>query len=381
VRGKFISVGRLGRDGNAWGHMAAANLGIGSNNEFRHHLQADGDTGSSFAHALLRFPLWGKIAGANLLIVLVCGLVLYRELPGGRHELITAMAWALLAGILANLLLVRIALEPLRELEATAGRVWRGDLGARVRPSAVADRDMMRVGGAINLLLDGLVQDRAQSRRLASLVISAQDEERARIARELHDSSAQTLTALLLQVSAAARDEKDPAMAVRLEEIRTIAGSALEEVRVLSHTVHPRVLDDLGLVAALEWLARRTRAASGVEIEVNAPADSAPYSVPSAAASVLYRVAQEALANAVRHAKPKSVRLMVVATPERASLEVADDGVGFDVEEAEHRRPGMGLFSMRERVSLVDGQLEIVSSVGAGTRVTASIPLNQLRQI
>jgi len=182
-------------------------------------------------------------------------------------------------------------------------------------------------------------------------------------------------------VSAAARDEKDPAMAVRLEEIRTIAGSALEEVRVLSHTVHPRVLDDLGLVAALEWLARRTRAASGVEIEVNAPADSAPYSVPSAAASVLYRVAQEALANAVRHAKPKSVRLMVVATPERASLEVADDGVGFDVEEAEHRRPGMGLFSMRERVSLVDGQLEIVSSVGAGTRVTASIPLNQLRQI
>ena len=89
-------------------------------------------------------------------------------------------------------------------------------------------------------------------------------------------------------------------MAARLEEIRTIAASALEEVRVLSHTVHPRVLDDLGLVAALEWLARRTRAASGVDIEVNAPADSAPYAVPSAAASVLYRVGQEALANAVR---------------------------------------------------------------------------------
>ena len=361
--------------------MAAVNLGVGSNNEFRHHRLSDGDTGSSFARAVLRFPLWGKIAGANLIIVLVCGMVLYREIPGGRHELITAMAWALAAGILANLLLVRIALEPLRELEATAGRVWRGDLGARVRTSAVADRDMMRVGGAINLLLDGLVQDRAQSRRLASLVISAQDEERARIARELHDSSAQTLTALLLQVSAAARDEKDPAMAARLEEIRTIAASALEEVRVLSHTVHPRVLDDLGLVAALEWLARRTRAASGVDIEVNAPADSAPYTVPNAAASVLYRVGQEALANAVRHAKPRTVRLTVVASPERASLEVADDGIGFDVDEAEHRRPGMGLFSMRERVSLVDGQLEIVSSAGAGTQVTASIPLTQLRQI
>jgi len=196
--------------------MAAVNLDIGSENEFRQRPSVDADTNSSLVRVFLRFPLWGKIAGANLLIVLACGAVLYRELPSGRHELITAMAWALATGLLANLLLVRIALEPLRELEATAGRVWRGDLGARVRPSPVADRDMMRVGGAINLLLDGLVQDRAQSRRLASLVISAQDEERARIARELHDSSAQTLTALLLQVSAAARDEKDPVMAARL---------------------------------------------------------------------------------------------------------------------------------------------------------------------
>jgi signal transduction histidine kinase len=339
-----------------------------------------GDRTPRFVRAALRLPLWGKIAGANLAIVLFAGAVLYTQLPEAHSQLETTGVIALVVGLVANLALVRVALQPLRDLEATAGRVWRGELDARVEASAVADRDMMRVGGAINMLLDGLVSDRARSRRLASLVISAQDEERSRIARELHDSSAQSITAIVLQLSAAVRDERDPEMQARLEEIRVMAGDALEELRVLSHTVHPRVLDDLGLVAALEWLARRTRTASGVEVEVFAPDEAAPFPVPAAEASVLYRVAQEALNNAVRHAKAKSVLISVDTTPQRAALEIRDDGAGFDVEEAERRRPGMGLFSMRERVSLVNGCLEITSAVGAGTRVNASIPLSQQRQ-
>jgi signal transduction histidine kinase len=361
--------------------MAVANLTVEAENWLSQQLTREVSSMPRLVRRALRVPLWGKIAGANLLIVLTASVVLYRELPAARHQLLNAMAVALGVGLIANLALVRVALQPLRELEAMAGRVWRGDLEARVRPSAVADRDMMRVGGAINLLLDGLVADRAQSRRLASQVISAQDEERARIARELHDSSAQTLTALLLQVSAAARDDSDPMMRSRLEEIRVMAAAALEEVRALSHTVHPRVLDDLGLVAALEWLARRTRAASGVLVEVHAPADGAPFPVPVPAASVLYRVAQEALANAIRHANAKLVRITVDSMPRHAALEVRDDGVGFDVEEAERRRPGMGLFSMRERVSLANGSLEITSAAGAGTRVAASIPLSTTRTI
>jgi signal transduction histidine kinase len=361
--------------------MSAANLILSTGGGWlRQHLSSEGDAASRLVRRALRLPLWGKIAGANLLIVLVAGLVLYAELPEARRELELAVAAALAVGLLANLALVRLALQPLRELEATAGRVWRGDLDARVQPSAVADRDMMRVGGAINLLLDGLMADRAKSRRLASLVISAQDEERARIARELHDSSAQSLTALLLQLSAATRDEREPAMAVRLEGIREMAAASLEEVRALSHTVHPRVLDDLGLIAALEWLARRTRTGTGVAVEVDASPDSAPWPVPQPVASVLYRVTQEALANAMKHAHPKTVRISLDATPQRAELEVRDDGTGFDLEEAEQRRPGMGLFSMRERVSLVNGTLEITSAVGAGTRVIASIPLSQQRQ-
>ena len=318
-------------------------------------------------------PLGAKIAGANLVILLMALLVLDRLVPEARPRIGIAMAGLLLAALIVNLALVRLALWPVRELELTASRVLHGDRAARVEPSRLADPDLIRVGGALNALLDDLTADSARSRLLASQVISAQDDERGRIARELHDSVAQTLTALLLHLSVAVREERDAGSAQRLDDVRTMAVDALEEVRHLSHTVHPRVLDDLGLVAALEWLARTTRLASGVPVTVDASGDVTE--LPPPVASVLYRVAQEALGNAVRHADPDAVRISVTVTDGAAQLEVSDDGSGFDLREAEHRRPGMGLFSMRERTILVRGSLEIESSMGSGTRVRTSIPL------
>lgn len=325
--------------------------------------------------AVLGVPLLVKIAGANALIVVIAaGISLgMHSVRSPGMAMAAVMILALLASLVVNLVLVQVALRPIRELEDTARRVWAGDLEARVAPSLVSDRHMTRVGRTINLLLDALTSDRARMRRLASLVITAQDEERSRIARELHDSTAQSLTAIVLQLSAAARDAGSLALAVRLSEVKEMAGSALEEVRTLSHRVHPRVLDDLGLLAAVRWLARQARESAGVEITVDALGETE--AIPPPAASVLYRVAQEALTNAVRHADPSSVAIVVQTDALTAMLEVADDGRGFDLAEAELRRPGMGLFSMRERVSLVDGQIEVISSPGSGTRVVARVPL------
>jgi signal transduction histidine kinase len=325
--------------------------------------------------AVLGVPLLVKIAGANALIVIIAaGLSLgLHDMNGRGMTLASAIIIALVVSLLVNLVLVQVALRPIRDLENTARRVWGGDLEARVAPSLVADRHMTRVGRTINLLLDALTSDRARMRRLASLVITAQDEERSRIARELHDSTAQSLTAIVLQLSAAARDASVPELAERLSEVKEMAGSALEEVRTLSHRVHPRVLDDLGLVAAVRWLARQARDSAGVEVTVDALGKTETITAP--VASVLYRVAQEALTNSVRHAAPTSVAIAVQVDAATATLEVADDGCGFDIAEAEARRPGMGLFSMRERVSLVDGQLDVVSSLGAGTRVVARVPV------
>jgi signal transduction histidine kinase len=254
--------------------------------------------------------------------------------------------------------------------------VWRGDFAARVRRSPVADRDIARVGRTINLLLDGLTADRARLRLLASQIIDAQDAERARIARELHDSTAQTLAALVFQLSALQRASADPAAAERLDLVHTMATGVLEEVRTLSHTVHPRVLDDLGLVAALEYLARQAR--EDGTLEVGVASDVRAGEIPRPVAAVLYRVAQEALANVRRHSGASSVRISLTATPAAVTLEIVDDGVGFDVADAEARRPGMGLFSMRERVGLVDGAMAIDSAIGRGTRVTATVPLTHV---
>ena len=140
----------------------------------------------------------------------------------------------------------------------------------------------------------------------------------------------------------------------------------------MSHSIYPRVLDDLGLVAALEWLARQTRQSSGLEVEVEAAFEG---EIAPTSAAALYRVAQEALRNAVTHSGASHIRVWITGDRSTATLEVVDDGSGFDVESAEARRPGMGLFSVRERVSLVGGTVDIHSVHGRGTRVSATVPL------
>ena len=326
----------------------------------------------------LRVPLLGKLAGANLVIVAsaLLGVVAERRslVPGTA---VSILGMALGLSLIVNLVLVYVALRPLSDLEAAASRVSAGDTEARVVPSVLADRNIARVGATLNALLDRLTEDRARVRRLAAQVISAQDEERARVARELHDSTAQILAAIMLQLGVAARESSSPALDARIATMRELAAEALEEVRSMSHTMHPRVLDDLGLAAALEWIARQTRDQESFDVEVIAE-DGPP--IPAPLASVLYRVAQEALRNAARHAEATRVEIFLRRSPGSATLEVADDGRGFDVRRAEERRPGMGMFSMRERVGLVNGTLAVESVPGRGTRIVATVPLTDLSE-
>jgi signal transduction histidine kinase len=339
---------------------------------------AHGGRALGIVQQLLRVPLLGKLAGANVVIVLAAlvGIAAVQSLRNPDNA-VWVLGIALAFSFVVNFVLVYVALRPLNDLQAAAERVSSGDLGARVPPSQLADRDMARVGMTLNALLDRLIADRARMRRLAAQVLSAQDEERARVARELHDSTAQTLTAVMLQLGAAAQASRSSELDDSLATMRELVADALEEVRSLSHTMHPRVLDDLGLTAALEWLARQTRAQEALDVRVMADTDSSR--IPPEVGSVLYRVAQEALRNAAHHAQPRHVELRVRHDATSATLEVTDDGRGFDVKRAEERRPGMGLFSMRERVALVNGTLTLTSAPGQGTRVTATIPLAHWR--
>lgn len=237
--------------------------------------------------------------------------------------------------------------------------------------------------------------DRARTRRLAADLINAGDRERAAMSRELHDSTAQSLAALVMQLSVVAQSTNTASREVlkdRIEDARFLATTTLEEVRLLAHTMHPRVLDDLGLVAALRRLARETSAyatnygsAAGagegrmqetmlVDVVAREGSDRI---IPAVTASVLYRVAQEAVQNARRHAGPKHIEIRVWTDGDTAILEVSDDGIGFDPEAVRPDQAGVGLFTMRERVALVDGELRVTSRPGGGTSVMASVPYVQ----
>ena len=316
-------------------------------------------------------PLLTKLVVTDLALNLIA-FVVVTEAPMEYAAEITVVA--LLATLVVNAALVYWALLPLRALEATAAGVSAGNLEARVPRSPLADRNVVRIGDTLNQLLDHVTADRVRVRHLASQVISAGDQERAHIARELHDSTAQSLSALEMLVTTSLRETAPGPLHERLGVMRGITVEALTEVRTLSHNVHPRVLDDLGLVSALEFLARRTREGSGGAVAVRVTSD-ATTPVPPPVASVLYRVAQEAVRNAVRHGRPRDLHITLAADAHEARLEVEDDGGGFDVAAADAARSGMGLFLMRERLALIDGHLEVASRPGR-TVVRASAPVD-----
>lgn len=319
--------------------------------------------------AALRVPLAAKLMGANLAVI---ALLLAAWIASGRH--VNGIVWfAAVGAVFLHLGLIILALRPIRDLEDTAARVWHGDFGARVDRSALADANALRLGTMFNLLLDGLAADRTRMRALAAEVIATGDRDRAELAYELHDNAAQQGAALVLELSAAARDCADPSLAERLAAARDMAAELTAQMRDLAQTVHPRVLDDLGLSPALRKLARDSSNRSGVMVDVQLP--QATQGITAPIASALYRVAEEAVRNALRHASPRSIHIRLDVDGAQARLEIRDDGAGFELPTVERDRAVGGVRLMRDRLALLDGQLDVRTAPGSGTAVIATIPL------
>ena len=327
-------------------------------------------------HRLLRAPLGAKLAGANLVIVVTAWVTAYAiHANDGEWRMLAIMTLAMLIGLAVNLVLVTIALRPIRDLEQTATRVWAGDLDTRVPHSAVADADLEQVGGTLNYLLTALAEDRRRVRVLASEIVRTGDRERSRVGKELHDSVAQSVAALRYQLVAIEREVTDPELVGRIRAVRDSAGDVLEQVRLLSHTVHPQILDDLGLVPALRHLARKANGEIAVSVTAPDDAEVDLRNIPTDVAAALYRVAEEAIANAIRHGAPRKIDVRIGPVAGGVAMHVDDDGVGFDREKTESQRQAMGLFTMRERVSLLGGTFTIASAPRQGTSIRVTIPL------
>lgn len=218
---------------------------------------------------------------------------------------------------------------------------------------------------------------------LLERVVAAQEEERKRLARELHDQTGQTLAGLAMGLhSVKSIMQSSPGMAgQRLQELESMSATAVDDLRELIADLRPAQLDDLGLVPALRDMANHVARRSGMQVEINA--SEARRRLRAQVETILYRLAQEALNNAARHSHAKNVTITLEFSAEDVMLDIRDDGIGFVPEaviKTQSPRRAWGLLGMQERVTLVGGTLKIESAPGKGTRLVAHIPLVQVEE-
>jgi two-component system sensor histidine kinase UhpB len=310
-------------------------------------------------------PFLWRIFVGNAAVLLIATVVLVVSpatvsFPVAATEAVV-LAVGLAVMLALNYALLRHAVGPLQRLASVMRAVDPLAPGRRSELAA-ATAEVAELAGAFDEMLERLERERRDSARRA---LGAQEDERRRIARELHDEVGQALTAVVLQLDRAQASAGGEA-AERMRDAREAARATLEEVRAIARNLRPEALDDLGLAAALRQLCADAERA-GVLVERRIAAD--PELAPEAEV-VVYRVAQEALTNALRHSGAERIEL----TLERrdgggAELRVSDDGRGLAVP-----TEGAGMRGMRERALLAGGVLEVGAAPGGGVLVTLTVP-------
>ena len=251
-----------------------------------------------------------------------------------------------------------------------------------VEPAAQGRNEIAEIARAFHELVQkaSLLRDmEARARRmdaLSSRTARAQEEERGRIARELHDSIGQALTAIGLNLSIARRDlqRRPEAVGQHLEEAKRLIGETLDDLHRLVFDLRPPALDNLGLIAALEAYARDFSARSGVKVDLQA--DELEPRLAFEAETTLYRICQEALTNIAKHARARNVTVHLGQSESRLNLTISDDGVGFDTGGAADSRAapeGVGLLNMERRAEELGGRFQIESAPQQGTTIRVSI--------
>lgn len=330
--------------------------------------------------SVLRLPLFYKILVANAVIVAIVAIALvvavHRALgTDAVTDTIVLVAFlGVLLSLVVNAVIVRFALLPLERLEETATRVHDGAFDARARPTALADRRFAHLVATFNDMLDRMAAQRQRLREVNMRALAAAEDERKRIARELHDGTAQTLAALRVRLRLVRSTSDNAAREALLEEIAEDIGAAIEEVRRMAHGLRPPALDMLGLAPAIESHARTLADATGLQLELELE-DGGRDLTPEAELAV-YRIVQEALSNVARHAKARVVHVSLRRTANVMEAVVRDDGRGFTLDGTlTDGARGLGLFGMQERASYLGGTVDITSTPGHGTTVRVRVPI------
>jgi two-component system, NarL family, sensor histidine kinase UhpB len=313
-----------------------------------------------------RAPLLWLVFAANAAVFVVAYLLLVLSPLEISAPAALGQAAILLAGLLVllavNLVLLRGLMAPLHRLARTMDAIDPMNPGARVGATHAHDADVLALSVAFDAMLDRLEDERRASGRRA---LAAQEGERLRLSRELHDEIGQRLTSIAIDAERTARSAHDGG-----GELERIAGEirlSLDDVRRVARRLRPEALDDLGLVNALIALCRNIGAHSGTPVRAVVPSGLPP--LGAEVELVVYRVAQEGITNAIRHAGASEVVVTLEAGEERLGLSVRDDGTGIP-----ERADGAGIAGMRERALLIGAELTLDALPGGGTEVRLAVP-------
>jgi two-component system sensor histidine kinase UhpB len=315
--------------------------------------------------------LFWRIFAANAVVLAAsCAMAVLILSPGSLSEPLAIrelliFAGALVVMVLANLIVTRRLVAPLEDLVRVMREVDLMKPGSRVSVGG-GPSEATELAETFNAMLERLEHEREESMRR---VIGAQEAERLRVAQELHDEIGQNLTAALLQL-ARVRKRAGPELEAEVGAATETVRATLDDLRRIAQRLRPQALDELGLTSALSQFSARLSARAGLDID--ARLDGHLPALTREEELVIYRVAQEALTNVVRHAGASRSELALERGPDRLTLRVADDGRGI---EGSGERNG-GIRGMHERAALIHADLSVGRREGGGTEVVLHVPLS-----
>jgi two-component system sensor histidine kinase UhpB len=378
---------------------------------FHHHFSpVVNSEGKARRFNAVNLSLLQKILLANVVIILagaIIGSYLTAQLAeAGKFNILSfaiIITTAVLLSTAINFVILKLAFRPFEELQRVISRIHTGNPRARAALTKVADPDVRQFTSTVNQMLNRLEEnarviqeDQRQLQLMTARVINAQENERKRIARELHDEASQAITAMIMGLESARQDvAEDRLLQAKLDGLKQLAGATLEELRKLALDLRPTMLDDLGLLPAVRWLSRTAAERASLEVKVKVEGFEESERLAPEVETCLFRITQESLTNVTRHAAAKHVEIKLerIASFETdigdgwgaVRLIIKDDGKGFRPAEAKvaaYKGGHLGLFDIEERAALLGGKVEIESqpiqeSEGPhGTKVIVTVPLS-----
>ena len=340
-----------------------------------------------------QLPILYKVLSGNAVVIIIGaigGTYLTQQLlqASGFGLTLFFASVGIVLSLLINYFILRTALRSIDVLQETIERIDRGDTAVRANVAALDDPQFQHFAQSLNTMLGRLTThtrmieaNRTELRQLSRQVISAQEDERKRIARELHDDTSGSLARILLNIEMCSTLVPDEAHEIhqRLNATRILGEQTLENVRKIVFDLRPTLLDDLGLAAAIRWYAKNNLESLGIQLqfEMTSGLRGAPM-----VETALFRIAQEAITNIACHANAHRVVIQLSHHRTNWTFTIRDDGRGFDLksllaESATNYH--WGLFGMRERAELLGGTFEIESTIGKGTCLQVTIPIEQMQ--